>query len=117
MDIDELCSKILSLEGVRFCAVRSLSVEILAGGQREGISHLESAEERVDSKVRIAMLGGLIEKMPKSFGKARAISIEFENLRMLFYPLPKERVIHVTTDPSTFQSVATTISELVSQFL
>ena len=112
-DLDILCSRVMSIGGVRFCAVRDVTGNTLAGGQKLGIPRIESNEERATSAVRMGLVAGMLESMPASFGRARSIAIEFDRITMHVFPLDQNRFLQATSEPRV-TNVKEEIKRLIS---
>lgn len=96
---DRLCNEIMAIEGIRFCAVRDFTGQTLAGGQKPGIPRIETDEERTRSATRTGIIAAMIQSMPASFGKVKSMSVDFEELTLLVFPLESDNMLQVTTEP------------------
>ena len=112
---DCLCSAILSIEGIRYCAVSDASGNVLAGRQKAGVPPIETDSEREDSSFRVAMISGIIQLMPHSFGRAKALSIDFERVRMLIFPLDQQNFLVATLEPNASVEMTDRVERIITE--
>jgi circadian clock protein KaiC len=113
---DELCERILSLKGVRYCAVRDAFGNEIAGGQKLGVSNLESSEDRANSAFRVSLLSGTFGYVPESFGKPHILAIQCDNVRIIAYPLGKGNLLHISTEPNEPLDLIREITAIVGKY-
>lgn len=93
---EKLVKSVSAIKGVRYCAVRDVLGNVIAGGQKKGIPEIESEVERLDSSYRISLIAGSFASMPVSFGMARVVSFQFEKLSVFFVPLGQGAILLFT---------------------
>jgi circadian clock protein KaiC len=93
---EKLVDSVSAIEGVRYCAVRDVLGNVIAGGQKKGIKEIESEIERLDSSYRVSLITGSLASMPASFGKARVLSFQFERLNLFIFPLGQGAILFIT---------------------
>ena len=114
---DKMTEEILAIRGIRYCAVRDAYGDVLAGGQRSGVSHIETQEELEDfSAYRVSLISSLVSSVPASFGKVEYFAMNFQNLTMFVFPLDKGNILHVTTEPSVTSELLHAVPAILSKF-
>ncbi len=112
---DELCESILNVPGVRYCAVRNADGDVIAGGQKEGVSEMETTEERKGTDMRVSLMSGLFGSSPGSFGTPQLLFLGYERLMMLAYPLGGGAIMLATLEPESQEAIIGTVRSIAAR--
>lgn len=98
---ERIVRSVSSLKGVRYCAVRDVLGNVIAGGQSRGVPAIESEIERLDSSYRVSLIAGSLASMPASFGRAKVLSVQFDRLTLFTVPLGGGAILMFTVRPGS----------------
>ncbi len=114
---DKLCAEVLRLPGVRYCAVRDVYGSAIAGGQRPGIPEMETVQERIDSGFRVSLMSAVLSNSPPSFGAPAGLTMLYENVAMLVYPLGAGAVLVASMPPEDSALTRVNIKRIIDKFV
>jgi hypothetical protein len=114
MNLDEFCSGLFeNFPKIRYAAIHHISSEKLAGGMRHGLSSFVDEDDH-RKRVMGTMLNWLSRNDLKDFaGKTKCIVEHTEKVILLTFPMSKDKLLLISTDPDFDDSPTEKISDFL----